>query len=153
MGQAAGDWKESWTSGHLDGAPLTPRIRTVSPSDLCAVLLNLCTCLPVPSFFFNPCFVWKAFPTFLAHIKMRPVSRGNLRHSLVGGAACQKTPIPWSALGIPGSPGESGLVSRGSQGLRSPLVLDFVIWTLKSWGISIVVSGSYFTASNLPGSY
>ena len=29
---------------------------------------------------------------------MRPVSRGNLRHSLVGGAACQKTPIPWSAL-------------------------------------------------------
>jgi len=53
MGQAAGDWKESWSSGHLDGAPLTPRIRTVSPSDLCAVLLNLCTCLPVPSFFFN----------------------------------------------------------------------------------------------------
>ena len=29
---------------------------------------------------------------------MRPVSRGNSRHSLVGGAACQKTPIPWSAL-------------------------------------------------------
>ena len=41
---------------------------------------------------------WKAFPTFLAHIKMRPASRGNSRHSLVGGAACQKTPIPWSAL-------------------------------------------------------
>ena len=29
---------------------------------------------------------------------MRPVSGGNSRHSLVGGAACQKTPIPWSAL-------------------------------------------------------
>ena len=34
----------------------------------------------------------------MAHIKMRPVSRGNSRHSLVGGATCQKTPITWSAL-------------------------------------------------------
>ena len=29
---------------------------------------------------------------------MRPVSRGNLRRSLVCGATCQKTPILWSSL-------------------------------------------------------
>ena len=45
-----------------------------------------------------PCYVWKGFPTFPARLRMRQVSRGNSRHSLVGGAACQKTPIPWSAL-------------------------------------------------------
>ena len=39
-----------------------------------------------------------SFPTFLAHLRMRPVSRGNLRRSLVCGATCQKTPILWSSL-------------------------------------------------------
>ena len=44
------------------------------------------------------CFVWKAFSTFPAHLRMSPVSRGNSRGSLVCGATCQKTPILWSSL-------------------------------------------------------
>ena len=31
----------------------------------------------------RPCFVWKGFRTFPAHLRMRPVSRGNSRRSLV----------------------------------------------------------------------
>ena len=40
-----------------------------------------------------PCFVCKGFPTFPAHLRMRPVSRGNSRRSLVGGDTCRLTPI------------------------------------------------------------
>ena len=42
--------------------------------------------------------VCKGFPTFPANLRMRPVSRGYSRHSLVDGDTCRKTPIPWSAL-------------------------------------------------------
>ena len=35
-----------------------------------------------------PCFVCKGFPTFTANLRMRPVSRGNSRCSLVGGTTC-----------------------------------------------------------------
>ena len=38
------------------------------------------------------------FPTFPSHLRMRPVSRGNSRRSLVGGATFRKTPISQSAL-------------------------------------------------------
>ena len=35
----------------------------------------------------------KGFPTFPAHLRMRPVSRGNSRRSVVGGVTCRNTPI------------------------------------------------------------
>ena len=53
------------------------------------------TCLPFCLFY---CFVWKGLPIFPAHIRMRPVSRGNWRCSLVGGATCGKTPFPGQLL-------------------------------------------------------
>ena len=68
-----------------------------------------------------PCFVLKGFPTFLAHLRMRPVSRGNSRRSLVGGATCRKALISRSALDkhpMPGhlyecNPVDEGTTRRG----------------------------------------
>ena len=36
----------------------------------------------------SPNDIGKGFPTFPAHLRMRPVSRGNSRRSLVGGTTC-----------------------------------------------------------------
>src|SRR5574341_218554 len=40
-----------------------------------------------------PCFVWKGFPTFRSHLRMRPVSRRHSRRGLVGGSTFRRTPI------------------------------------------------------------
>ena len=45
-----------------------------------------------------PLLCLQGVPTFLAHLRLRPVSLGNSRRSLVGGATCGKTPISRSAL-------------------------------------------------------
>ena len=69
----------------------------------------------------GPCVVWKGFPAFPAHLRMRPVSRGNSRRSLVVGATCRKTPISLSALDknpmlghlFEGNPVDEGTKRRG----------------------------------------
>src|SRR5574339_55319 len=45
-----------------------------------------------------PCFVWKGFPTFRSHLRMRPVSRRHSRRGLVGGSTFRRTPISRSPL-------------------------------------------------------
>src|SRR5574337_1118116 len=45
-----------------------------------------------------PCFVWKGFPTFRSHLRMRPVSRRHFRRGLVGGSTFRSTPISRSPL-------------------------------------------------------
>ena len=70
-----------------------------------------------------PCFVWKGFPTFPAHLRMRPVSRGNSRRSLKGHTTCRKTPIPWSTFDqnqtpghlFEGKPVDEGTTRRGTD--------------------------------------
>ena len=57
---------------------------------------------------------------------MRPVSRGNSRRSLVGGATCRKTPIARSALDknpMPGHPLEGNPVDEGTtrRGTDTPV--------------------------------
>ena len=52
-----------------------------------------------------PLLCLQGVPTFPTHLRMSPVSLGNSRRSLVGGATCGKTPISRSALNkntIPG---------------------------------------------------
>ena len=39
-----------------------------------------------------PCFVWKGFPTFGSHLRMRPVSRRHFRRGLVGASTLRSTP-------------------------------------------------------------
>src|SRR5574340_744437 len=45
-----------------------------------------------------PCFVWKGFPTFRSHLRMRPVSRRHSRRGLVGGSTFRRTPLSRSPL-------------------------------------------------------
>ena len=45
-----------------------------------------------------PLLCLQGVPTFPAHHRMRPVSLGNSRCRLVGGATCRKTPISWCTL-------------------------------------------------------
>src|SRR5574342_683001 len=45
-----------------------------------------------------PCFVWKGFPTFRSHLRMRPVSRRHSRRGLVGASTFRRTPISQSPL-------------------------------------------------------
>src|SRR5574341_905532 len=45
-----------------------------------------------------PCFVWKGFPTFRSHLRMRPVSRRHSRRGLVGASTLRSTPISRSPL-------------------------------------------------------
>src|SRR5574340_1177684 len=45
-----------------------------------------------------PCFVWKGFPTFRSHLRMRPVSRRHSRRGLGGGSTFRRTPISRSPL-------------------------------------------------------
>ena len=64
-----------------------------------------------------PCFVWKGFPDFPANLRMRPVSRGKSRRSLVGCATCRKTPISCSAIDkipMPGHLFEGNPVDEGT---------------------------------------
>ena len=42
--------------------------------------------------------VWKGFPTFRSHLRMRPVSRRYSRRGLVGGSTFRRTPISRSPL-------------------------------------------------------
>ena len=42
--------------------------------------------------------VWKGFPTFRSHLRMRPVSRRHSRRGLVGGSTFRRTPISRSPL-------------------------------------------------------
>ena len=68
------------------------------------------------------CFVWKGLPIFPSHLRMRPVSRGNWRCSLVGGATCRTPPMPRSALEkdprpgplLEGNPVGEGTTRRGT---------------------------------------
>ena len=46
----------------------------------------------------NGCFVWKGFPTFRSHLRMRPVSRRHSRRGLVGASTLRSTPISRSPL-------------------------------------------------------
>ena len=65
-----------------------------------------------------PCFVWKGFPTFPAHLRMRPVSRVNLRHSVVGGVTGRNTPISRPTLEknpMPGHLFEGNPVDEGTK--------------------------------------
>ena len=65
-----------------------------------------------------PCFVWKGFPTFPAHLRMRPVSRGNSRRSVVGGVTCRNTPISRPTLEknpMPGHLFEGNPVDEGTK--------------------------------------
>src|SRR5574337_970734 len=52
-----------------------------------------------------PCFVWKGFPTFRSHLRMRPDSRRHSRRGLVGGSTFRRTPIPRSPLDKTPKPG------------------------------------------------
>src|SRR5574339_38616 len=52
-----------------------------------------------------PCFVWKGFPTFRSHLRMRPVSRRHSRRGLVGASTLRSTPISRSPLGKNPMPG------------------------------------------------
>src|SRR5574340_345006 len=52
-----------------------------------------------------PCFVWKGFPTFRSHLRMRPVSRRHSRRGLVGGSTFRRTPISRSPLDKTPMPG------------------------------------------------
>ena len=45
-----------------------------------------------------PCFIWKRFPTFRSHLRIRPVSLRNSRRGLVGGATFRRTQMSQSAL-------------------------------------------------------
>ena len=65
-----------------------------------------------------PCFVWKGFPTFPVHLRMRPVSRGNSRHSVGGGVTCRNTPISRPTLEknpMPGHLFEGNPVDEGTK--------------------------------------
>ena len=65
-----------------------------------------------------PCFVWKGFPTFPAHLRMRPVSRVNSRRSVVGGVTCRNTPISRPTLEknpMPGHLFEGNPVDEGTK--------------------------------------
>ena len=65
-----------------------------------------------------PCFVWKGFPTFPAHLRIRPVSRVNSRHSVVGGVTCRNTPISRPTLEknpMPGHLFEGNPVDEGTK--------------------------------------
>ena len=65
----------------------------------------------------------KGFPTFPAHLRMRPASGGNSRRSLEGHTTCQKTPIPWSTFDqnqtpghlFEGKPVDEGTTRRGTD--------------------------------------
>ena len=46
----------------------------------------------------SPCFVWKGFPTFRSHLRMRPVSRRHSRRGLVCASTLRSTPISRSPL-------------------------------------------------------
>src|SRR5574337_791380 len=52
-----------------------------------------------------PCFVWKGFPTFRSHLRMRPVSPRHSRRGLVGGSTFRRTPISRSPLDKNPTPG------------------------------------------------
>src|SRR5574337_631149 len=69
-----------------------------------------------------PCFVWKGFPTFRSHLRMRPVSRRYSRRGLVGGSTLRSTPISRSPLGknpMPGHLSELRPVNEvNTKGLR-----------------------------------
>src|SRR5574337_799874 len=54
-----------------------------------------------------PCFVWKGFPTFRSHLRMRPGSRRHSRRGLVGASTLRSTPISRSPLGKNPMPGPS----------------------------------------------
>ena len=74
------------------------------------------SCLRLEGLF--PCFVWKGFPTFPAHLRMRPVSRGNLRRRLMRGVTCRKTPFSGPTLEknlMPGHLFESNPVDEGTK--------------------------------------
>ena len=74
------------------------------------------SCLRLEGLF--PCFVWKGFPTFTAHLRMRPVSRGNSKRRLVGGVTCRKTPFSGLTLEknlMPGHLFESNPVDEGTK--------------------------------------
>src|SRR5574340_1779063 len=45
-----------------------------------------------------PCSLWKGFPTFRSHLRMRPISRSHSRRGLVGGSTFRRTPISRSPL-------------------------------------------------------
>ena len=65
-----------------------------------------------------PCFVWKGFRTFPAHLRMRPVSRGNSRRSVVGGVTCLNTPNSRPTLEknpMPGHLFEGNPVDEGTK--------------------------------------
>ena len=52
-----------------------------------------------------PCFVWKGFPTFRSHLRMRPGSRRHSRRGLVGASTLRSTPISRARLGKNPMPG------------------------------------------------
>ena len=65
-------------------------------------VLAVSTACPVQAV---PCFVWKGFPTFRSHLRMRPVSRRHSRRGLVGPSTLRSTPISRSPLGKNPMPG------------------------------------------------
>ena len=54
------------------------------------------SCLRLEGLF--PSFAWKGFPTFPAHLRMRPVSRGNSRRRLVGVSHAERPRFPGPLL-------------------------------------------------------
>ena len=48
----------------------------------------------------DPCVVWKGFPAFPAHLRMRPASRGNWRRATWGaGVLILTLPARWGGVG------------------------------------------------------
>ena len=78
----------------------------------------------------------------LAHLRMRPVSRGSSRHSLVGGDTCRKTPISRFTLDkipMPGhlfedNPFDEGTTRRGTDtpGYHPEIILGYLAIDLRT---------------------
>ena len=65
-----------------------------------------------------PLLCLQGLPTFPAHLRMRPVSRGNSRRSVVGGVTCRNTPISRPTLEknpMPGHLFEGNPVDEGTK--------------------------------------
>ena len=116
-----GRQKMRWLDSIIDAMDMSlckPWQMVIAAMKLRRLLLGRKVMTNLDSIFKSRDVVWKGFPAFPAHLRMRPVSRRNSRRSLVGCATCRKTPISWSAIDkipMPGHLFEGNPVDEGTK--------------------------------------